>query len=112
MDDVSYGGEPVFADGGVVANGVDDVAAVGVSYFSSAANSYGVSVYNSDLRIVPNGTGVTAATNTALVGHQHRSDRRPDQSVSGRLPQLQPQRPGRGLPLEHQRDRLGRVAMG
>ncbi len=68
VDDVSYGGEPVFADGGVVMNGVDDVTAVGVSYFSSAANSYGVSVYNSDLRIVPNGTGLTAATNAALVG--------------------------------------------
>ncbi len=68
VDDVSYGGEPVFADGGVVMNGVDDVAAVGVSYFSSAANSYGVSVYNSDLRMVANGSGNTAATNAALVG--------------------------------------------
>ncbi len=68
VDDVSYPGEPVFADGGVVMNGVDDVTAVGVSYFSSAANLYGVSVYNADLRIVPNGTGNTAATNTALVG--------------------------------------------
>jgi hypothetical protein len=67
-DDVSYGGEPVFADGGIVANGVDDVAAMGVSYFSSAANSYGVSVYNSDLRMVANGSGNTSATNTALVG--------------------------------------------
>jgi hypothetical protein len=67
-DDVSYGGEPVFADGGIVANGVDDVFALGVSYFSSAANSFGVSVYNSDLRMVANGTGTTAATNTALAG--------------------------------------------
>ena len=67
-DDVNYGGEPVFADGGIVANAVDDVTAVGVSYFASAGNSFGVSVYNSDLRMVPNGVGVTAATNTALVG--------------------------------------------
>ncbi len=67
-DDVSYGGEPVFADGGVVMNGVDDVTAVGVTYFSSAANSYGVTVYNSDLRMVANGSGLTSATNTALVG--------------------------------------------
>jgi hypothetical protein len=67
-DDVSYGGEPVFADGGIVANGVDDVFAVGVAYFSSAANSFGVSVYNSDLRMVANGSGNTAATNAALVG--------------------------------------------
>lgn len=66
-DDVSYGGEPVFSDSGVIANAIDDVAALGISYFSSAANSYGVSVYNSDLRIVPNGTGLTAADgNTAL----------------------------------------------
>ncbi len=68
VDDVSYGGEPVFADGGVVMNGVDDVTAVGVSYFSSAGNSYGVSVYNSDLRMIANGSGMTAGTNTALVG--------------------------------------------
>ncbi len=67
-DDVSYGGEPVFADGGVVGNGIDDVAAVGVSYFSSAANSYGVSVYNSDLRMVPYTGGTTSADCTALVG--------------------------------------------
>ena len=33
-DDVSWPGEPVFADGGIVMNGVDDVTAVGVSYFS------------------------------------------------------------------------------
>jgi subtilase family protein len=67
-DDVSYGGEPVFSDGGVIANGVDDVAAQGVAYFSSASNSYGVSVINSPLRWVPNGSGLTAATNSALVG--------------------------------------------
>ena len=67
-DDVSYGGEPAFSDTGIVMNAVDDVAAAGVSYFSSAANSYGVSVYNSDLRWVPNGSGFTASTNAALVG--------------------------------------------
>jgi hypothetical protein len=67
-DDVSYGGEPVFADGGITANAIDDVAAVGVSYFSSAANSFGVSCYNSDLRMVAYTGGTTAADCPALVG--------------------------------------------
>lgn len=67
-DDLSYGGEPAFADTGIVMGAVDDVAAAGVAYFSSAANSYGVTVYNSDLRWVANGNGQTAATNAALVG--------------------------------------------
>lgn len=67
VDDVSYGGEPIYGDSGVIATAVNDVAALGVSYFSSAANYYGVSAYNSDLRIIPNGTGLTAAAgNTAL----------------------------------------------
>ena len=67
-DDVGYGGEPVFADGGITANAVDDVAAVGVSYFSSAGNSFGVTVYNSDLRMVPYTGGTTSADCPALVG--------------------------------------------
>jgi hypothetical protein len=67
-DDVSYGGEPIFADGGVIGNGIDDVAAVGVTYFSSAANSFGVSCYNSDLRMVAYTGGTTSADCPALVG--------------------------------------------
>jgi hypothetical protein len=66
-DDVGYYDEPWYQDG-IIAEGIDDVAAAGVSYFSSAANDIGINGYESELRIVPNGTGVTAATNSALVG--------------------------------------------
>lgn len=66
-DDVGYYDEPWYQDG-IISNGIDDVAAAGVSYFSSAANDIGINGYESQLRIVPNGTGFTAATNSALVG--------------------------------------------
>jgi hypothetical protein len=66
-DDVSYLDEPMFSDG-VVAQGVNDVVAAGVTYASSAANNAGVDGYASVFRPVPNGTGVTAATNSALAG--------------------------------------------
>jgi subtilase family protein len=65
-DDVGYFDEPYFQTG-IIGNGIDDVYAAGVSYFSSAANDIGINGYDSDLRIVPNGTGLTAATNTALM---------------------------------------------
>lgn len=66
-DDVGYSDEPFFEDG-LVGNAVDDVAAAGVAYFSSAGNDIGTYDYDSDFRYVPNGTGLTAATNTALAG--------------------------------------------
>ncbi len=67
-DDVGYYDEPYFQDG-IISAGIDDVAAFGVPYFSSAANDIGVNGYESDLRWVPNGTGMTAAAgNTALTG--------------------------------------------
>lgn len=67
-DDVGYFDEPFFQDG-IIGNAVDDVFAAGVSYFSSAANDIGVNGYDSDLRWVANGTGLTAAAgNTALAG--------------------------------------------
>jgi len=66
-DDVGYYDEPWYQDG-IISAGIDDVAAAGVSYFSSAANDIGINGYESDLRIVPNGSGFTAATNSALVG--------------------------------------------
>ena len=67
-DDVGYSSEPWFEDG-IVANAVDDVAAAGVSYFSSAGNDIGSYDYDSDYRNVQNGTGLTAAAgNTALAG--------------------------------------------
>jgi hypothetical protein len=65
-DDVGYFDEPFYEDG-IIGAGVNDVAAAGVSYFSSAANDVGVNGYESVIRVVPNGTGLTSATNTALV---------------------------------------------
>ena len=66
-DDVGYFDEPFYEDG-VINAGVDDAAAAGVAYFSSAANDIGINGYESELRMVPNGAGLTAATNSALVG--------------------------------------------
>jgi hypothetical protein len=67
-DDVGYYDEPIFQDG-IIADGIDDVAAAGVSYFSSASNDIGTNGYASTFNVVPNGTGLTAAAgNTALVG--------------------------------------------
>ena len=67
-DDVGYFDEPFYEDG-IIGAGVNDVAAAGVSYFSSAANDVGVNGYESVIRVVPNGTGLTAAAgNTALAG--------------------------------------------
>jgi hypothetical protein len=64
-DDVSYIDEPMFQDG-VIAQGVNDVVAAGVTYCSSAANNWAIDGYESVYRPVPNGTGLTAASNTAL----------------------------------------------
>jgi hypothetical protein len=65
-DDVSYYDEPYFQDG-IIGQGVNDVAAFGVAYFSSAANDIGINGYDSDLRWVANGSGMTAADgNVAL----------------------------------------------
>src|SRR5207248_1448416 len=64
-DDVSYLDEPMFQDG-IVAQGVNDVVAAGVTYCSSAANNWGTDGYASVFRPVANGTGPTSATNTAL----------------------------------------------
>ena len=65
-DDVGYYDEPFFQDG-IIAQGIDDVNAAGISYFSSAANDVGVNGYDSNTRWVANGTGLTAAAgNTAL----------------------------------------------
>ena len=66
-DDVGYQDEPFFEDG-IVGNAVDDVSAAGVCYFSSAGNDVGTYDYDADFRYVPNGTGLSATTNTALAG--------------------------------------------
>jgi hypothetical protein len=65
-DDVSYLDEPMFQDG-IIAQAVNDVIAAGVTYCSSAANNWGTDGYASTFRLVKNGTGVSAATNSALV---------------------------------------------
>ncbi len=67
VDDISYGGEPFYGES-IIGNAVDDVAAAGVSYFSSAGNNIGINGYESALRIVPNGVGNNSTTNTALAG--------------------------------------------
>ena len=64
-DDVSYLDEPMFQDG-IIAQGVNDVVAAGVTYCSSAANNWAVDGYQSTFRPVANGTGLTAPTNNAL----------------------------------------------
>ena len=66
-DDVSYLDEPMFQDG-IVAQGVIDAVNAGRTYCSSAANNWGTDGYASTFRPVANGTGVTAATNSALAG--------------------------------------------
>jgi hypothetical protein len=66
-DDVSYLTEPMFSDG-IIAQAVNQVVAAGVTYASSAANNWGTDGYASNLRLVPTGSGTTAATNSALAG--------------------------------------------
>ena len=106
-DDISYGGEPFYAES-IIGNGIDDAAAVGVSYFSSAGNNIGINAYDSALRIVANGTGLTAATNAALTGTNLNLTGVPTNLYAGGFPQLQPERARRGVPLEHPRGRDGR----
>ncbi|MGH8250152.1 MAG: S8 family serine peptidase [Steroidobacteraceae bacterium] len=52
VDDIIYLAEPMFQDG-IVAQAADDVAAAGVSYFSSAGNRPATQSYDSKPRIVP-----------------------------------------------------------
>ena len=66
VDDVGYFDEPWYQDG-ILGAAVNDVAAIGVHYFSSASNNIGTNGYTSSLRWVANGTGVTfAGGNVAL----------------------------------------------
>ena len=66
-DDVGYSDEPFFEDG-LIADAVNDVAAFGVSYFSSAGNDIGTYDYDSDYRNVPNGPHALDGTNINLTG--------------------------------------------
>lgn len=67
VDDVQYFNEGMFADT-IVAQAVDDVTAMGVSYFSSAGNTPPTQGYASDFRLVPAGANATAGTNINLSG--------------------------------------------
>jgi hypothetical protein len=62
-DDVSYLDEPMFQDG-IIAQGVNDVVAAGVTYCSSAANNWGTDGYASVYRPVT-GASATAAISAA-----------------------------------------------
>ncbi len=56
-DDVGYFDEPFFQTG-IIGQGINDVHAAGVSYFSSAGNDIGINGYDSDLRMVATSTAV------------------------------------------------------
>src|SRR6202043_2650670 len=58
-DDVGYFDEPFFQTG-IIGEGVNDVHAAGVSYFSSAGNDIGINGYDSDLRIVAASTAINS----------------------------------------------------
>ncbi len=62
VDDIIYLDEPMFQDG-IVAQAVDQVAAAGVSYFSSAGNRPATQAYDSQVRIVPGAPESWAGTN-------------------------------------------------
>ncbi|HWK50686.1 MAG TPA: hypothetical protein VNR40_12410, partial [Steroidobacter sp.] len=62
VDDIIYLAEPFFQDG-IVAQAVDEVAAKGVSYFSSAGNRPATQAYDSKLRLVPGNASSWTGTN-------------------------------------------------
>jgi Subtilase family len=61
VDDITYFDEPMFSDG-VISDAIDDVAAQGVSYFSSAGNQGQQNAWQSPVRLLPAGQGL-AGTN-------------------------------------------------
>ena len=62
VDDIIYFAEPFFQDG-IIAQAADDVAAAGVSYFSSAGNRPATQAYDAPIRIVPADPSTWANTN-------------------------------------------------
>jgi hypothetical protein len=66
VDDVGYFDEPFFSRG-PISDAVDDVAAQGVHYFSSAGNGSSQQAYAAPLRIVPPSTA-TQGSNIKLTG--------------------------------------------
>ncbi len=67
IDDVIYFDEPMFQDG-IIAQAVDEVAAAGVAYFSSAGNRPGSQAYDAPFRLVPANSSATAGTNLDFTG--------------------------------------------
>lgn len=67
VDDIIYLNEPFFQDG-IVAQAVDEVAAKGVSYFSSAGNRPATQAYDSKPRIVPGTSASWENTNLDFSG--------------------------------------------
>ncbi len=67
VDDIIYPAEPFFQDG-IVAQAVDEVAASGVSYFSSAGNRAATEAYDSRARIVPGVPALWRNTNLDFSG--------------------------------------------
>ena len=57
VDDVSYFDEPFFSDG-IIGDAVDDVAAQGVSYFSSSGNSGDHGAWDSAVHLISESKGV------------------------------------------------------
>ncbi len=66
VDDITYPDEPMFSDG-VISDAIDDVAAQGVSYFSSAGNQGQQNAWQSPVRLVRPARGVSG-TNLDLTG--------------------------------------------
>ena len=64
VDDITYPDEPMFSDG-VISDAIDQVAANGVSYFSSAGNQGQQNAWQSPVRLVP---ASVAGTNLNLDG--------------------------------------------
>ncbi|HEY0681333.1 MAG TPA: S8 family serine peptidase [Steroidobacter sp.] len=67
VDDIIYLAEPFFQDG-IVAQAVDEVAATGVSYFSSAGNRPATQAYDSKPRLVPGTASSWEGTNLNFTG--------------------------------------------
>ena len=70
-DDVGYFDEPFFQTG-IIGEGINDVYAAGVSYFSSAGNDIGINGYDSDLHMVATSSAVTSvAGNNVLLNNSN-----------------------------------------
>ncbi len=68
VDDLIYFAEPMFSDG-IVAQGVNDVTAAGVHYFSSAGNRPSTNAYGGTFNFVdPSNAAAIAASNVNLTG--------------------------------------------